>query len=129
MTAASNIQGTGAQNLARAMRNGRIAVSGIALGPYLASSVRTSPLVRPFDGLSSTLTCAAFVGMDGLVMVGGIVSQGPSNRDIYRLILFCGAGGCGTVHLSTLNHHDRILQGCSALSGMGSRVKKWAGSE
>src|ERR1700689_3607770 len=93
MTAASSIHGAGAQNLARAMRSGRIAVSGIAFGPYLVSFVRASSLVRPLDGLSSTLTCAAFVGMDGLAVVGGIVSQTLSNRDIYKRKLILPSGG------------------------------------
>src|SRR5580658_2240071 len=93
MTAASSIHGTGAQNLASAMRSGRIAVSGIAFGPYLVSFVRACSLVRPLDGLSSTLTCAAFVGMDGLAIVGGIVSQGLSNRDIYKCKLILPSGG------------------------------------
>src|SRR5580658_1791420 len=92
MTAASNIQGTGAQNLASAMRNGRIAVSGIALGPYFASRARTSSLVRSRERLSSPLTCGAFAGMDGLEMGGGIVAQGPSNRDIYRSRYFAESG-------------------------------------
>ena len=46
--AASSIHGTGAQNFSSAIRNGRSAVSGIALGPNFSSRRRASSLVRPF---------------------------------------------------------------------------------
>jgi len=45
--AASSIQGTGAQNLATAMRSGCSAVSGIELGPEAVRRVCASVAVRP----------------------------------------------------------------------------------
>src|ERR1039458_9893257 len=48
--AASSIQGTGAQNLASALRSGCRAVSGIAFGPDFSNRLRASPLVRPVEG-------------------------------------------------------------------------------
>ena len=44
---ASSIQGTGAQNFPNALRNGWIAVSGIALGPILVNRRRASSLDKP----------------------------------------------------------------------------------
>ena len=46
--AASSIQGTGAQSLASALRNGCTAVSVTAFGPNCFSRRRASSLVRPF---------------------------------------------------------------------------------
>jgi len=65
------------------------------------SSDRASSLVRPLDGLYSPLICPAFAGIDGLVLVGGIVSQGSSYRGTYKLIIFCRYEVYGIVHLST----------------------------
>src|SRR5580704_5226232 len=45
--AASSIHGTGAQNLASALRSGCRAVSGIAFGPDFSSRLRASSLVKP----------------------------------------------------------------------------------
>ena len=47
MIAASSIHGTGAQNLANAMRHGAVSVSGMAFGPDFSSRALASALVRP----------------------------------------------------------------------------------
>ena len=81
MIAASSIHGTGAQNLASAIRHGCIAVSGIAFGPYFASRARASSLVRPHDTLSLLLPragSARIVGWAGMA----VVSPELSNHDI-----------------------------------------------
>jgi hypothetical protein len=70
MIAASNIHGTGAQNLANAKRHGWIAVSGIAFGPYFASNVLASSLVNPCDRLPSPLFCDGVVLLDALAAAG-----------------------------------------------------------
>ncbi len=56
--AASSIQGTGAQSLVSARRNGCRAVSGTAFGPNCSSRRRASSLVRPVErGKSLTDDC------------------------------------------------------------------------
>jgi hypothetical protein len=49
-TAASSIQGTGAQNFSSAMRNGCALVSGVALAPNFASRRYASSPVKPSAG-------------------------------------------------------------------------------
>ena len=61
--AASNSQGTGAQNLANPSRSGCADVSGIALGPSLSKRLRASSLLSPS---AETL---------GTVVVGGVGSS------------------------------------------------------
>jgi hypothetical protein len=82
--AASSIQGTGAQNLASAIRHGRSVVSGIALGPYFASRALASSLVRPGARLSLSPGCPASVGEAESAVTAIIILDG-----------FCrdGAGG------------------------------------
>jgi ABC-type sugar transport system ATPase subunit len=70
LTSAENVaiplilkHGTGAQNLANAMRHGCIAVSGIAFEPYFASSARDSSLVRPYARSPSSLSCVGIVSI------------------------------------------------------------------
>ena len=55
-TAASSIQGTGAQNLANALRIGCSAVSGIEFGPELFRRACASMAVRPTAGFGSART-------------------------------------------------------------------------
>src|ERR1700683_1058462 len=79
MTAASSIQGTGAQNLASAIRQCRSFVSGIALGPYFASRALTSSLVRPGARLSLSPGCPVSVG-EAKSAVTAIIIQGYGDR-------------------------------------------------
>ncbi len=72
--AASSIQGMGAQNFFSAIRHGCTRVSGIALGPSLASRACASSPVRP--GLEAA--------SDVLVEAAGFTADGPSHGGIGR---------------------------------------------
>jgi len=61
--AASSIQGTGAQNLASALRRGCRAVSGIAFGPDFSNRLRASSLVRPAEGGLCSAEDAGVIGL------------------------------------------------------------------
>jgi hypothetical protein len=64
MIAASSIHGTEAQNLVKALRNGCMAVSGIAFEPDFCNRVRASSLVRPVEcGTSLTEEEEAIIQM------------------------------------------------------------------
>ena len=57
---ASSIHGTGTQKLARSMRDGYMAVSGIAFGLHFASRARPASLARPRDKQSSPALWTVF---------------------------------------------------------------------
>ena len=61
MIAASSIHGTGAQNLAIAIRHGRMPLSGIAFVPCAANNARASSLVRPDDRDGLLLVVVALI--------------------------------------------------------------------
>jgi len=80
MIAASNIHGTGAQNLASAIRHGRNVVSRIALGPYCASRALASSLVRPGARLSSPLGFSVSVTATEFAVMVVIIFKATGDR-------------------------------------------------
>src|ERR1700733_11041770 len=72
--AASSIQGTGAQNLFSAIRNGRRDVSGTAFGPNCSSRRRASSFVRPVSAFACGSARESTTGAD--VMWGSFPVDG-----------------------------------------------------
>src|ERR1700685_4461161 len=93
MIAASSIQGTGAQNLASAIRHGRSVVSGIALGPYFASRALASSLVRPGTRLSLSPGCPVSVWEAVSAVMAIIIFKGTGDRSAGMSILAQNDGG------------------------------------
>jgi hypothetical protein len=74
-TAASSIQGTGAQNFSSAMRNGCALVSGVALAPNFASRRYASSPVKPFGRSSFAAGAADLASQTFASRAGAVVTM------------------------------------------------------